>query len=49
MPADSRIDPAGEKLRKGEMSGRMRRVLLISSVLAVATLLGTYLYFAATN
>lgn len=47
MAADSRIDPAGEKIRKGEMSGRMRYVLAISITGAVAALFGIYFFFAA--
>ena len=49
MPADSKIDPDGEKIRKGEMSGRMRYVLGISVSAAVVALLGVYFFFAATN
>lgn len=47
MAPDSTIDPAGEKFRKGEMSGRMRYVLVISMTGAIAALLGIYFYFAA--
>jgi hypothetical protein len=47
MAADSEIDPAGEKVRKGEMSGRMRYVLAISFTVTFAALLGIYFFFAA--
>jgi hypothetical protein len=49
MPTDSKIDPAGEKVRKGEMSGRMRYVLGISLSVAIVAMLGIYFFFAQTN
>lgn len=49
MPTDSKIDPGGEKIRKGEMSGRMRYVLLISLSVAIVAMLGIYFYFAQTR
>jgi len=49
MAADSKIDPDGESVRKGEMSGRMRYVLGISFSLALIALFGIYFFFAATR
>jgi hypothetical protein len=48
MPSDSKIDPEGEKVRGGEMSGHMRYVLGISLAAAVVAMLGIYFFFAAS-
>lgn len=48
MPSDSKIDPEGEKVRGGEMSGHMRYVLGISLAAAVVAMFGIYFFFAAS-
>ena len=35
----------GSKARQGEMSGRMRKVVIVSIILAVTAMLGTLWYF----
>jgi hypothetical protein len=48
MPTDSKIDPEGEKIRGGEMSGHMRYVLGISLGAAVVVVFGIYFFFAGS-